>query len=340
MTAFLSKGDSDADADKSFIQDSIRELDRSPVLLLASHGYPDGLVGGLKASDIRRVDLRGTVALNIACYNGVTSRWFEDDWTTGKVKERQVASEDSFCLAAIDSGVAGYIAYSCPRPAGPILFGDAVSVCTQGITLGELRRRDSNRIVLAHLMAGHNRLQFQPTTDGDDLPRGRTPAATVQRMSVGGMLIGDPAFVPFRPQSGLDPVLKTVNESEKQITVDVQLQTPAFHFFAGEQINYWNGRSPALRLETAVEIGNRTIDAVKLTRSPIEGADYKLVAAVDTHEGRRILHIKAVFQQPEGPDLQRLAMGGFGGQFTILTGSHSSKATENPIIIRESSGDQ
>jgi hypothetical protein len=63
--------------------------------------------------------LRGAVVLNVACYTGVTSTWYKSDWRASKWTRQTVAPEDSFSLALLHTGVLGYTAYLCPRPAGP-----------------------------------------------------------------------------------------------------------------------------------------------------------------------------------------------------------------------------
>ena len=39
----------------------------------------------------------------------------------GVVEQHSVPPEESFCLALLRTGVVGYTAYVCPRPAGPEL---------------------------------------------------------------------------------------------------------------------------------------------------------------------------------------------------------------------------
>ena len=138
----MSHGDTDETCDADFIRASMPKMQDGSILLFASHGYPNGLVGGPKASDIRDVDFTGKVAFNIACYTGVTGAWFEDDWKTMRVRRREVEASDSFCLQMIDSGVAGYVAYVSPRPGGPQMMGDALLTGASGLSLGELQRKE------------------------------------------------------------------------------------------------------------------------------------------------------------------------------------------------------
>jgi hypothetical protein len=105
--------------------------------------------------------------MNIACYTGVTGRWFEDDHAAGVRRERKVPEGQCVCLAALRTGPAAYVGYACPRPAGPELFMDVSALATEGLSVGEVRRRDYNRVVLAHLAQGLSGLQPQEYADGN-----------------------------------------------------------------------------------------------------------------------------------------------------------------------------
>jgi len=339
VTAFMSRGASDEERDDKFIAESMPKLEVAPILLFASHGYPNGLVGGPKAADLKGRDFSGSVALNIACYNGVTSTWFEDDWKTGQVRKRNVDAKESFCLQIIDSGVAAYIAYVSPRPAGPTMMGDAMLVASAGQSVGELQRENANSVVLAHLLSGSDTVEIKEFTDGDVLPADRTPGEIVRAMSTGGLLIGDPAFTPFRKKKDANPVSQTVDSKNDRILVDLHIGTPIFHFFASEPINYWDDRSPAMRLETTVPIDDLKILDVRLVESSFGDAPYRLVAAVEMHEGKRFVRLKAVFERPATGKLQRLVASGIKGRFEVLTTAGDVDTdTSKKIIRREFNG--
>ena len=255
VNSLQSIGETDETRDTEFIESSLPEMDGAPILLLASHGYPDGLVGGVKAADIRGRDFEGSVALNIACYNGVTSSWYEDDWSTMTVKRRKVDAEDSFCLQMIDNGVAAYIAYVTPRPAGPTMFGDAIHLASNGKSVGELQKESANSIVLAHLLTGDQRLNFEPVVDGQAIERNRLPGDIVKRMSTGGILVGDPAFKPFAGKEDSDPCIQSVENTNDRTIVTTTIKTPLHHMHTSEPINYWEKKSAAVRLETVVPLG-------------------------------------------------------------------------------------
>ena len=85
-----------------------------------------------------------------------------------KVRRRNVPASESFCLNMINTGVAGYIAYTCARPAGPTMLGDAMTAAIAGQSLGELRRVDGNSVIVAHLQHGFDTLQIHQEIDGAD----------------------------------------------------------------------------------------------------------------------------------------------------------------------------
>ena len=93
--------------DTKFIKQAMSDSEGSPILLLAGHGYPGEVVGGPTHEHLRGKDFSGAVALNIACYTGVTGRWYEDDWRAMQVKQREVPDGESFCLNMLNTGVAG-----------------------------------------------------------------------------------------------------------------------------------------------------------------------------------------------------------------------------------------
>jgi hypothetical protein len=157
----------------------------------------------------------------------------------------------------------------------------------------------------------------------------------VLKMSTGGMLIGDPAYQPFAAKPESDPRVATLRSRGKDILVDIQITTPVFHFFTSEQINYWNDHDPALRLETAVEIGNKQVEHVQLVQSSLGDVPHKLVAAVESHGDKRLLRVKAIFAQPSLVQLQSMVATGVTGTFRILT----SDSSDVPVIIRQTVND-
>lgn len=334
IEVFTSVGETDPTRDTKFIAESMKKLEGHPILLFASHGYPDGLVGGPKATDIRDRNYQGSVVFNIACYTGVTHGWYEDDWKAQQMRRREVDSADSFCLQMIDNGVASYVSYLCPRPAGPTMMGEAMLIASTGQTIGELRRDEANSVVLAHLMSGTEALPRIPFRDGDPLNQKIKPGESVRRWSTGGLLFGDPAFQPFVAKPNSDPRQQTITRREGKITVDTQVSTMLFHFYCADQLNYWNEAEPAFRMEAAVPVDHHQVSKVRIVQSTLDRKTSRLVAAIDDDHGQRVLRIKANFAQPPMAELQKITGTGLSCQFEIELSNQPPTPESDRTIFR------
>jgi hypothetical protein len=337
VTNFLAKGDTDENRDAPFIAEAMPKLNQANIILLASHGYPDGLVAGPKAGDLKSVDLAGRVLLNIACYTGVTGDWYDQDYQNMKVRRKSVNPADSFCLQAIDCGVAGYFAYASPRPAGPTMMGDALLIAASGKPLGELFRENQQSIVLAHLLSGDNQINSEPLVDGATLANDRTPGKVVRQFSTGGILFGDPAYKPFAAKPDSDARVVDVQEQADRIAVSMKTTSQIFHFFASDQINYWDGTSAALRMECDVPLGDRFVEKIRIKSVPEGVADYRWVAAIEEVSGQRRLRFKLNFAQPtDMTQLVAMSTKGLKAKFEILTSGKNNSA--NSVDESESKG--
>src|SRR5205814_9189752 len=147
-------------------------------------------------------------ALNMDCDTGVTGPWFENGWRERALRKRKIPTSESFALALLRTGVIGYVAYVCEWPAGPELFTDVSALVSEGMSLGEVRRRDYDKIVLGYLGYGASRLELKPIADGQKME----PAKDIARdfmleSATGGVLFGDPALVPFIGNSNGAPIV-------------------------------------------------------------------------------------------------------------------------------------
>ncbi len=184
-------------------------------------------------------------------------------------------------------------------------------------------------------MSGESSLKSVPLVDGAKLEAGRTAGQAVKRMSTGGILIGDPAFVPFEAKPETDPRTVEVTEQDDRLIVNAKVQTPVFHFYSSEQINYWNDSEPAMRLETAIPIGDRVVTNVQVSKPPAGVTEFKLVAAVEQDRGQRWLHLKMTFPQPtESSILQKMVSNGLSGQFEVQIAAGPSDAQNDAKIFR------
>jgi hypothetical protein len=293
----------------------------SPIVLFAGHGYPSRVVGGPTYRDVAGHRFDGNIVLNIACYTGVTDRWFDNDWGARQVREKRVARSTSFCLNMLNTGVAAYVAYVSARPAGPAMLGDAVTIATEGQSIGELMRRNANSIVLAHLQQSHDELHVAELTGGAPIAREHAVRDTLIQMSTGAALFGDPAFVPFKKKPGAHPVRLSGKRRGERLEVRVDVTGPLFHFFCSDQVVMWNDQSPSLRFEAIVPLGAKNVADVRLVKSSLGDVPSRVIAAVEEHRGKRTLHVKASFEQPDADQLMQIAQKGVTCEFEIETSS-------------------
>lgn len=199
------------------------------------------------------------------------------------------------------------------------MFGDAITLATNGQSIGELLRQNANSVVLAHLQQGYNSLHVAALEDGTPIVRSRTVQDVLIEMSTGGVLFGDPAFVPFTKKFGARPVELSVKRRGESVYAALQVAGPLYHFFCGDQIIMWEEGKPSLRLETRVPLNDQYLADVRLASSTLGDVPHRLVAAQETHRGKQFAYVKASFEQPSMDRLMQLAQSGLSGTFEIKT---------------------
>lgn len=315
--------------DLGFIREFLPKLAGRSIVELGGHGYPREIVGGPRWSDLVEADLAGAVVLNIACYTAVTGTWYEDDWGAGVVRKREIPPEESFGLQVLRRGAAGYTAYLCPRPAGPELACDLAALAVEGMSLGEARRRDYDKLVLGFLAAGRSGLELKPVRDGDPVRRPADVVADLMlEMGTGGIVFGDPALRPFAGDPGGGPVEVSVGKRSGGIEVEAELQGGGIFLYATDPTTSWDGKGePAMKIVARVPVGDRFVAAVKLEDVVYgkKALPARLVWAVEEDHGRRFVHLKALFQ--------RVPMPG------NLTARWSIRLTEDPVAAARSGVD-
>jgi hypothetical protein len=318
--------------DDAFVRGVMPKLMDHSILLFAGHGYPRQVVGGPTYQHLSGQRYDGSVVLNVACYTGVTSRWYDNDYQSMTVREKTVPAEESFCLNMLKTGVAGYVAYVSPRPAGPAMFGDAITLATAGQSIGELNRDNANNVVLAHLQQGYDGLKVAKLVDGQPIERDRTVQDTLIMMSTGAVLFGDPAFVPFKKRPGSHPVIRSIQRKGDPLVAKVEMVGPLYHFFSSDQISMWDENQPSLSVETKVPLGARYVSDVRLTNCTLGEEPFRLIAATEEHRGERFLHVKVSFKQPAVERMIQLAESGLSAEFAITT---SDQAIDAKVVRRE-----
>lgn len=318
--------------DAQFIQMLMPQLAGKSIVLFAGHGYPREVVGGPNWKDLAGLRFDGAVVLNIACLTGVTNRWFEEDWQAGVKRQRTVPRDESFCLAMLKTGATAYVAYTCPRPAGPELFGDFAALAAEGLSVGEVRRRDYNRVVLACLAAGFDRLKIIQEADGQPIepPRDLVRDLLLD-MATGGIVFGDPKFTPFAARPDEIPTETKIEPVEHGLHVTVSVDPHQLFVECSDPLAMWGETAQAMRVLAIVPLGDRYVSSVQLRELKMGGdvAEHRLVWAVEQNGEERFLHVKVNFPQPKLP--QFASLFGVRASFDIETTADPAKSRSQSV---------
>lgn len=317
--------------DRAFLKQQLPKLRDRSVVTFAGHGYPREVVGGPTFADLAGLELDDAVVLNVACYTGVTARWFEDDWRAGVVAAREVPLDESFCLAVLHSGVVGYTAYLCPRPAGPELDTDLAALVADGCSLGDARRRDYDKTVLGFLGFGEERLRLEPVTAGARLARNREAVRDIMlECATGGVLFGDPACVPFAARADDSPVEIETGTKVGAIVVKARASTNALYLHCNDPTAEW-GKTMAMRVYARLPLGDHhvtdvVVDELRLGKEPVAS---RVLWAVEHDRGERFVHVKFNFARPEQYEQVELLLGA-----RVLTTADARLAKERGGEVR------
>jgi hypothetical protein len=322
--------------DAKFIKQLMPRLQGKSMILFAGHGLPGEVLGGPTSKDLEAINFDGSVVMNIACLTGVTGKWFEEDWQQGKKCQRVVAKDKSFCLAMLRTGAAAYVAYACPRPAGPELFTDFAALAAEGLSVGEVRRRDYNRVVLASIANGFDRVKIIEEADGQPIqPRHDLVKDLLLDMATGGVLFGDPMFTPFSSRPEETPIEMKIEQVRDGLRATVSIGGQHVFLECSDQLAMWDADTQAMRILAIVPLGKEYVSAVRLTELTTGGkiAEQRLVWAVEENRGERWLHVKANFPMP-GLQNQAALFTGVRAVFEIDTTTDAAKSDITSIRAR------
>ncbi|MCA8973209.1 MAG: hypothetical protein KDC98_00735, partial [Planctomycetes bacterium] len=291
----------DTGRDRAFLAENLPKLEGRDTVTFIGHGWPREVHGGPDHGDLAGLDLDGAVALNVACYTGVTNGYFEDDYRRGLIRRKEVPFEESFCLALLRTGVVGYTAYLCPRPAGPELDTDLAALVADGVSLGEARRRDYDKTVLGFLGFGEDRLLCGPIADGGRISRsGDVVRDIMLEGATGGVLFGDPACIPFAGLRGAAPVAITIENNGSGLRLRARAAVTALYLQCSDPTAKW-GETMAMKVHARVPIGERLIEDVTVDELKI-GRDVqpsRVLWAIEDDHGERFLQLKVNFPRGE-----------------------------------------
>jgi len=193
------------------------------------------------------------------------------------------------------------------------------------MSLGEVRRRDYDKIVLGYLGCGASKMELKPVTDGQKIEPPKDMAQVMLELGTGGILIGDPAVVPFRGSSNGAPVSVKVahDEIKKTLTVAAEISAEHLGYFCSEPTASWDGRGAgAMKVYTKVPLLTNDVSDVRIQRLKIGGVSLKsrLVWALERDHGQRFIHLKAIFP------LQKVFPGDLRAEFQIQLTEDPAKA--------------
>jgi hypothetical protein len=290
----------EAGRDRDFLRAHLPELTGRDAITFVGHGYPREVVGGPTFAELAGLDLGGAVVLNVACYTGVTNRWFEDDWQNAVVRARDVPPDESFCLALLRTGVVGYTAYLCPRPAGPELDTDLAALLA-GSSLGDARRRDYDKTVLGFLGFGEQRLQLAAVAEGTKFAPNREAVRDIMlEGATGGALFGDPECVPFADDAVPPRVKVEVEAKDDALVVKARADQQGLWLQCADPTATW-GKTMAMRVYARVPLGDRHVSDVVVDELVLGSARQpsRVLWAVERDRGERFLQLKVNFPRPD-----------------------------------------
>lgn len=290
-----------ATGDRDFVKKHLPSLADCDAVTFAGHGYPREVVGGPTFAELAGLDLGDAVVLNVACYTGVTHRWFEDDYQAAVMRQREVPLDESFGLSVLHAGAVGYTAYVCPRPAGPELDTDLAALIADGCSLGDARRRDYDKTVLGFLGFGEERLQLEPVADGAKFSRQREPVRDMMlEGATGGVLFGDPACVPFVAKKDESPVALTFDSRDGAIVVRAKASVTALYLQCSDPTAEW-GKTMAMKVHARVPLGDRHVTDVVVEELRIgrDAQPSRVLWAIEDDHGKRFVQLRVNFPRGE-----------------------------------------
>jgi hypothetical protein len=284
--------------DKEFIRAFMPEFKEKSVVVLGGHGMPTEIVGGPNTKDLEAADFRDAVVLNIACYTAVTSAYFMDDYAKGLMRREVIPLQDSFCLQVLRSGAVGYVAYLGPRPAGPELEWDVAALVSEGLSLGESRRRDYEKLVFGYLAQGLKGIHLPKTEDGAKIVRTKDVVGGLMlEMGTTGVLFGDPAFRPFPQEEPFGPQSVETEEANGALRITICVPAAGLFVYCNDPTTSFDGAgASAMKLQARIKLGKRKVKSVRVESFKIgeRVSETRCLFAVEEDQGERYLHVKVL----------------------------------------------
>jgi hypothetical protein len=208
------------------------------------------------------------------------------------------------------------------------LFTDFAALAAEGLSVGEIRRRDYNRVVLASIANGNEHIKIIQEADGQAIRRPRDLVKDLLLdMATGGVVFGDPKFTPFSPRPDETPTETKIEVINSGFRATVSVGGQHVFFECADQLAMWDEKTQAMRMLAIVPLGKQYVSAVRISElkmgKPIR--ERRLAWAVEEDHGERWLHAKVNFPMP-GPENQAAVFAGVRAVFEVDTTSDADKA--------------
>ncbi|MHC5039253.1 MAG: HEAT repeat domain-containing protein, partial [Planctomycetota bacterium] len=283
------------------MRENLADFSGNGVILMGGHGSPEGIHGNISGMALRMVKPRlfPAVVYNFACLTGCVSRAYQWPKEPGAatVEARKVSPGKSMALAVLASGATAYVASIEPRPAGPGMSGELIMAMNEGMTLGEVRRREYDMLALAFLSWGEKGLVVPLYKDGDPRRGGNDSVRDIMMIdSSGAVLYGDPAFKIQEKERDL--IATELTAEGKGYRLECTLNVTSYVIGFDPYKSWDKGRGLAHKVYAVVDLPD---DAPKIEKVELVevknhvGADIDtryLTWAVDRRGPKRKLHVK------------------------------------------------
>ncbi len=173
---------------QGFTDKRLASMANAGLVHFGGHGYPDRIEDGLLARQVPDLTLAPCVVFSGACYTGVTGRWY--DVSSRPIKERQVETQESFCLEILRNNVIGYLA-ALHADHGIPVYQEMEYMATNGASLGDIIKHTHDGVVMG---AGGD-VPDLPELDDEMALSEWTPADFMLKGTAARVLFGDPALI-------------------------------------------------------------------------------------------------------------------------------------------------
>jgi hypothetical protein len=204
---------------RGFTRERLGSMDGAGLVHFGGHGYPDRVVDCLSGRFARKLKLAPCVVFSGACYTGVSGRWFD---MRGRLLEKKVKRDESFCLSMIAGNTVGYLAALHPDHGIPV-YQELEFMAVTGATLGEVIKHTHDGVIIG---AG-GKLPLLPELKHGMARPETTPAQIMLSGTAARVLFGDPSLAVTEALTRPAFEVNSVQQKDGTLRVSARLQNAA-----------------------------------------------------------------------------------------------------------------